>query len=62
MRYIRKKRLAKWVVGCFVMIYMCFVLLHVTQYNINQNKPIVYQDDDLQYDVPIIREKVSGSY
>ena len=64
MRYIRKKCFglyAKCVVFCFVIIYMCFTLLHVSQYNTNQNIPIVYQDD-LQEDVPITREKVSGSY
>lgn len=60
MRYIRKKRLAKGFVGCFLMTYMCFVLLNVMQYNIIQHIQFVYQGDEPD-DIPIIREKVSGS-
>ena len=69
--YIRKKRLAKWIVSCFVITYMYFILIHATQYiqYDTQYEENGINPEDLPIpdipgipDVPIIREKVSGNF
>ena len=71
MRYIRKKRLAKWVVSCFLITYMYFILIHDTQYisydtqyeeNDKSQEDLPIPDIPGIPDIPIIREKVSGSF
>ena len=49
--FLRKKRLGTLFVGVFALTYLCFILLQIPEYNINNEN-----------EVEIIKDEVSDNY